>query len=83
MKKDSDNFRVSAIQDIMEKIRGKGLEVVIYEPTLKEENFNGYRVISNIEEFDRISEIVIANRTDENIIKITKPIYTRDIFNKD
>ena len=83
MKKDSDNFRVSAIQDIMEKIRGKGLEVVIYEPTLKEENFNGYRVISNIEEFDRISEIVVANRTDENIAKITKPIYTRDIFNKD
>ena len=83
MKKDSDNFRVSAIQDIMEKIRGKGLEVVIYEPTLKEENFNGYRVISNIEEFNRISEIVVANRTDENIAKITKPIYTRDIFNKD
>ena len=83
MKKDSDNFRVSAIQDIMEKLRGKGLEVIIYEPTLNEETFNGYRVINDIEKFDELSEIIIANRLDEKTKKLTKPIYTRDIFNKD
>ena len=83
MKKKSDNFRESAIQEVIERLRGKGLEVIIYEPKLKEESFNGYKVINNIEEFNRISEIVVANRIDENIAKITKPIYTRDIFNKD
>ena len=83
MKKDSDNFRVSAIQDIMEKLRGKGLEVIIYEPTLNEETFNGYRVINDIEKFDELSEIIIANRLDEKTKKLTKPIYTRDTFNKD
>lgn len=83
MKSDSDNFRESAIQDIMEKLRGKGLEVIIYEPTLNEETFNGYRVINDIERFNELSEIIVANRLDETTEKLTKPIYTRDIFNKD
>ena len=83
MKSDSDNFRESAIQDIMEKLRGKGLEVIIYEPTLNEEIFNGYRVINDIERFNELSEIIVANRLDETTEKLTKPIYTRDIFNKD
>ena len=83
MKSESDNFRESAIQDIMSNLRGKCLEVIIYEPTLNEETFNGYRVINDIEEFNELSEIIIANRLDEIIEKLTKPIYTRDIFNKD
>lgn len=83
MKSNSDNFRSSAIQEIMAKLRGECLEVIIYEPTLNEETFNGYRVINDIERFNELSEIIIANRLDETTEKLTKPIYTRDIFNKD
>ena len=83
MKKDSDNFRESAIKDIMEKLRGKGLEVIIYEPTLNENTYDGYTVINDIEKFNELSEIIIANRKDEKLKTLTKPIYTRDIFNKD
>ena len=83
MKKNSDNFRESAIQEVMEKLRGKGLEVIIYEPSLDVKMFDGFKVINNIEEFEELSEIIIVNRLDEKVKKLTKPIYTRDIFNKD
>lgn len=83
MKKDSDNFRESAIKDIMEKLRGKGLEVIIYEPTLNENTYDGYTVINDIEKFNELSDIIIANRTDEKTKQLTKQIYTRDIYNKD
>lgn len=83
MKKDSDNFRESAIKEIMEKLRGKGLEVIIYEPTIKENTYDGYTVINDIKKFNEESEIIIVNRKDKNIKQLTKEIYTRDIFNKD
>jgi len=83
MKTNSDNFRESAIKEIMEKLRCKGLEVIIYEPTLKENTYEGYTVINDIEKFNELSEIIIANRKDKKLKTLTKPIYTRDIFNKD
>ena len=83
MKKDSDNFRESAIQEIIERLRGKGLEVIIYEPTLNENTFNGYTVINDIEEFNKLSDLIAVNRQDEKVKTLTKQIYTRDIYNKD
>lgn len=72
VKSNSDNFRQSAIQDIMEKLREKDLEVIIYEPTLNQKTFNGYSVINDVEEFNRLSEIIVANRLDgisKNLLK--------------
>ena len=83
MKTDSDNFRASAIQGVIERLRGKGLDVIIYEPTLKKDKFNGCQVICDFDEFNKTSDIVVVNRPDEMIKKVTKPIYSRDIFNRD
>ena len=83
MKTDSDNFRASAIQGIIEKLRGKGLDVIIYEPTLNAPKFNGCDVITDFEEFNEQSDIIVVNRPDSNIKKLTKEIYTRDLFNRD
>lgn len=83
MKKDSDNYRTSAIYDIMKKLREEGFQVIIYEPTLDEKTFNGYPVIKDIEDFDKMSEIIVCNRIDEQTKKLTGTIYTRDIFEKD
>lgn len=81
MKKDSDNFRESAIQEVIERLRGKGLEVIIYEPTLNEDTYKGCKIINNLEEFNELSEIIAVNRKDEKVKKLTKTVYTRDIFN--
>lgn len=83
MKTNSDNFRASAIQGVIERLRGKGLDVVIYEPTLKEDRFNGCEVIHDFDDFNKISDIVVVNRQDEKTKKLTKPIYTRDLFSRD
>ena len=83
MKTDSDNFRASAIQSIIEKLRGKGLDVIIYEPTLSTPKFNGCDVINDFEEFNDKSDIIVVNRADSNVKKLTKEIYTRDLFNRD
>ena len=83
MKKDSDNFRESAIKEIMEKLRDNGIEVIVYETSLKDTSYEGYKVINDIKEFNKLSDIIIANRKDEKLKTLTKPIYTRDIFNKD
>ena len=83
MKSGSDNFRTSAIQDVMKKIKSNGIEIVIYEPTLQEDTFKNNKVIKNIDEFKNISDIILVNRYDESLKDVKDKIYTRDLFLRD
>jgi UDPglucose 6-dehydrogenase len=83
MKMESDNFRQSAIQGVMEYIKAREIEVVVYEPTLHEEEFYNSRIIKDINEFKQISDVIIANRLSDEIKDSMNKVYTRDLFSRD
>ncbi len=83
MKTGSDNFRQSAIQGVIERVKAAGIEVVVYEPVVEEDEFDGLRVVKDFEAFKRVSDVIVANRLSEEIKDVQEKVYTRDLFSRD
>lgn len=83
MKTDSDNFRQSAIQGIMKRLERAGMELLIYEPTIEENNFENRRIQNNLDEFKALSDVIVANRITDELMDVLPKVYTRDIYSRD
>lgn len=83
MKQGSDNFRASAIQCVMNRLRGEGVTVIVYEPVLEVSEFQGYRVIGDLQEFKQLSDVIVTNRLSDNLNDVMDKVYSRDLFGAD
>lgn len=83
MKANSDNFRSSSIQGIMERLQNKGIDIIIYEPTVQDASFHGFRIVNNLNTFKKESDLIVCNRISDELKDVKSKVYTRDLFGKD
>ena len=83
MKAGSDNFRSSSIQDVIKGLNNNNIEIIIYEPTLTDDNFDGFKIIKELDEFKKKSSLIIANRLEDNLLDVKDKVYTKDLFSRD
>lgn len=83
MKTGSDNFRQSAIQDVINHIKNEGIEIIVYEPVLEDEVFEGSKVVNDFDQFKSIADVIVANRLDDALMSLKDKVYTRDVFSRD